>query len=61
VKLGRLSRELYLRLGQELGLDSGFTETGYYIVAETEEEKEGFLRLVEVAAGGRRRERVDRA
>ena len=52
-KLGRLSRELYLRLGKELGLDSGFRETGYYIVAETEEEKEGFLRLVEVrrAAG----------
>src|SRR5918997_1874473 len=48
VKLGRLSRELYLRLGEELGLDSGFTETGYYIVAESEEEKEGFLRLVEV-------------
>ena len=52
-KLGRQSRELYLRLGEELGLDSGFRETGYYIVAETEEEKEGFLRLVEVrrAAG----------
>ncbi len=52
-KLGRLSRELYLRLGEELGLDSGFRETGYYIVAETEEEKDGFLRLVEVrrAAG----------
>src|SRR5215211_2212313 len=47
-KLGKLSRELYLRLGKELGLDSGFSETGYYIVAETEEEKEGFLRLVEV-------------
>jgi len=47
-KLGKLSRELYLRLGEELGLDSGFSETGYYIVAETEEEKEGFLRLVEV-------------
>jgi len=52
-KLGKLSRELYLRLGDELGLDSGFRETGYYIVAETEEEKEGYLRLVEVrrAAG----------
>jgi sarcosine oxidase, subunit beta len=52
-KLGKLSRELYLRLGEELGLDAGFRETGYYIVAETEEEKEGFLRLVEVrrAAG----------
>src|SRR5215207_9785058 len=47
-KLGKLSRKLYLRLGEELGLDSGFSETGYYIVAETEEEKEGFLRLVEV-------------
>jgi sarcosine oxidase subunit beta len=47
-KLGRLSRELYLRLGEDLGLDSGFRETGYYIVAETEEEREGFLRLVEV-------------
>src|ERR671911_1533166 len=53
-KLGKLSRELYLRLGDELGLDSGFKETGYYIVAETQEEKEGYLRLVEVrrAAGG---------
>jgi sarcosine oxidase, subunit beta len=52
-KLGKLSRELYLRLGEELGLDAGFRETGYFIVAETEEEKEGFLRLVEVrlAAG----------
>lgn len=47
-KLGRLSRELYLRLGEELGLDSGFRETGYYIVAETEAEKEGFQRLVGV-------------
>jgi len=47
-KLGRLSRELYIELGEELGLDSGFRETGYYIVAETEEEKKGFLRLVEV-------------
>ena len=47
-KLGKLSRELYLSLGEELGLDSGFRETGYYIVAETEEEKEGFLRLIDV-------------
>ncbi len=47
-RLGKLSRELYLRLGDELGLDSGFTETGYYIVAETEEERESYLRLVEV-------------
>ena len=47
-RLGKLSRQLYVRLGEDLGLDSGFRETGYYIVAETEEEKEGFLRLVEV-------------
>ena len=25
--------------GDEIGLDSGFTETGYYVLAETEEEK----------------------
>ena len=47
-EVGAALRELYLRLGMELGLDSGFTETGYYIVAETEEEKESFLRLLEV-------------
>ncbi len=47
-RLGKLARELYLELGEELGLDSGFSQTGYYIVAETEEEKENFLRLVEV-------------
>lgn len=47
-KLGKLSRELYLKLGERLGLDSGFRDTGYYIVAETERERESFLRLVEV-------------
>jgi len=53
VKLGKLARRLYLKLGEELGVDSGFMETGYYIAAETEEEREGFLRLVELrrAAG----------
>ncbi len=45
VKLGKLTRALYLRLGDELGLDSGFTETGYYVLAETAEEEEGFLDL----------------
>lgn len=60
VKLGKLSRELYLKLGEELGLDSGFTETGYYIVAETEEEKENFLKLVEIRrAAGIENEWVD--
>jgi sarcosine oxidase subunit beta len=47
-KLGKLGRQLYLELGEELGVDSGFTETGYYIVAETEQEREHFQRLVEV-------------
>src|SRR5262252_6001631 len=46
VKLGKWSRELYLALGPELGLDSGFTETGYYVLAETEEERAAFLDLV---------------
>ncbi len=46
IKLGIWSRERYLRLGAELGLDSGFTETGYYILAETEAEKAAFLDLV---------------
>src|ERR671913_1941439 len=50
-RLGKLSRQLYVQLGEDLGLDSGFREAGYYIVAETEEEKEGFLRLVEVRRG----------
>ncbi len=59
-RLGKLSRELYLGLGEELGLDSGFIETGYYIVAETEKEKEGFLGLVEVRrAAGVENEWVD--
>jgi len=46
--LGRLSRELYLGLGGEVGLDSGYRAYGYYILAQSEEEKEAFLRLVEV-------------
>lgn len=47
-KLGKLSRELYLDMGRELGLDSGFHENGYYVLAETEGEREAFLGLVEV-------------
>jgi len=46
IKLGIWSRERYLRLGAELGLDSGFTETGYYVLAETEAERAAFLDLV---------------
>ena len=34
--------------GRGARVGSGVHETGYYIVAETEEEKESFLRLVEV-------------
>src|SRR5213080_830076 len=46
IKLGKWSREAYLRLGEEIGLDSGFTETGYYVLAETEVERRAFLDLV---------------
>src|SRR3954470_20092526 len=46
IKLGKWSRELYLALGDELGLDSGFTETGYFVLAETEAERAAFLELV---------------
>ncbi len=46
--LGRDARTLYLQLGQELGLDSGFTELGYYILAETAEEKANYQELVAI-------------
>jgi len=48
VKLGHWSLELYQRLGQELGLGSGFFETGYYILASTEEEEKAFRELLEL-------------
>jgi sarcosine oxidase subunit beta len=48
VKLGKWSRELYRKLGQELGLDSGFREVGYYVVASSPMEKAVFQRLVEL-------------
>lgn len=47
-KLGKWSRDLYQQLGDEIGLDSGYTAVGYYILAETEEEKQAFLDLVEL-------------
>lgn len=47
-QLGKLSRQLYIELGKGLGLDSGFRETGYYIVAETDKEKKDFLSLLDV-------------
>jgi sarcosine oxidase, subunit beta len=62
IKLGMWSRALYLRLGDELGLDSGFTETGYFILAETEAERAAFLDLVALRrACGVQNEWVDAA
>jgi sarcosine oxidase subunit beta len=67
IKLGKWARQLYLDLGERLGLDSGFTQVGYYVLAQTEAEKRAFLELVELrrrcgvenewldAAEGRRR------
>lgn len=48
VKLGKWSRELYQQLGAELGVDSGFREVGYYVVASSPMEKAVFQRLVEL-------------
>src|SRR5215468_8100054 len=48
IKLGKWARELYLDLGRELGLGTGFTTTGYYVLAETEEEREAFRELAEL-------------
>ncbi|MCX7623985.1 MAG: FAD-binding oxidoreductase [Thermomicrobium sp.] len=46
VKLGKWSRELYLELGRELGLGSGFVEVGHYVLASTPEERAAFQELV---------------
>jgi sarcosine oxidase subunit beta len=51
VVLGRDSRELYRDLGDETGLDDGFTRTGYYVLAETAEEAAHFEDLVELRRG----------
>lgn len=48
IKLGKWARQNYLDLGGELGLGSGYTATGYYVLAETEEEKAAFLELAEL-------------
>jgi len=48
VKLGKWSRELYRELGRELGVGSGFTEVGYYVLASTEEERRAFQDLVDL-------------
>lgn len=46
IVLGRRSRELYRRLGEEIGLDDGFTRTGYYVLADTPEEAASYRNLV---------------
>ncbi len=46
IKLGQWSREQYISLGDELGLDSGFVQVGYYVLAETVEEQAAFQELV---------------
>ena len=46
VRLGRWSRQLYLELGDELGLHSGFRQTGYFVLALTEAEEAAFRDLV---------------
>lgn len=46
VKLGQLSREMYVSVGDELGLDSGFKQVGYYVLAETAKEEAAFHELV---------------
>lgn len=46
IKLGKWAREGYLALGEELGLGSGYTATGYYVLAETAEEQAAFLELM---------------
>lgn len=62
IVLGRRSRELYLRIGQEIGLDSGFVETGYFVVATTPEEAVSYRRhLVLHAAHGLATEWVEPA
>lgn len=48
IKLGKWAREGYLALGDELGLGSGYTTTGYYVLAETAEERAAFEALIEL-------------
>jgi sarcosine oxidase, subunit beta len=57
VLLGVRSRELYRLLGAEVGLDDGFTRTGYYVLAGSPEEAAHFRGLVDL----RRRHGADAA
>lgn len=48
ITLGRLSRRLYLQVGEELRLDSGFIETGYFVLAGNDDEAALFHELVKL-------------
>jgi sarcosine oxidase subunit beta len=62
IRLGMRSRALYLQLGEELQLDSGFHQTGYYVLAERQEQQAPFLALVELRRKcGLENEWLDRA
>jgi sarcosine oxidase subunit beta len=47
IRLGIRSRQLYLQLGEELKLDSGFRQTGYYVLAESEAQRKPFEVLIQ--------------
>jgi sarcosine oxidase subunit beta len=48
IRLGMRSRALYLQLGEQLRLDSGFRQTGYYVLAESQHQQDSFRELVEL-------------
>jgi sarcosine oxidase subunit beta len=48
IRLGMRSRALYLQLGDQLRLDSGFHQTGYYVLAESQKQEAPFRALVEL-------------
>jgi sarcosine oxidase subunit beta len=62
IRLGMRSRALYLQLGEELRLDSGFRQTGYYVLGESEAQVGPFRELVELRRKcGLENEWLDRA
>jgi len=46
IVLGRITQELYRRVGEEIGLDSGFTANGYYVLAADAADAAAFQGLV---------------
>jgi sarcosine oxidase subunit beta len=62
IRLGMRSRALYLQLGEELQLDSGFRQTGYYVLAESEAQQGPFREMIALRRKwGLDNEWVDRA